>query len=281
MATTTDIAQAATAITEPTRSFSLRQLASTVFQWVISVLVILLVWVLYLKLFHVSSFVGKGPVDVYRYLVTSDGASEARSTLWHNSATTLRDVVLGMAAGSTVALFFALVFNLRRSVEQAAMPIAMALRSVPLVAMVPLIALVFGRGIAGVMVIGGIVTFFPTLVNVTLALRATPRASLDLFRAYGASDVTTLRKVQFPTALPAVFASLRIAAPLALVGALLAEAFATGQGLGNLLLISAPIGNFNMVWSATVFVTIYALILYAFISVIEKWVLSRYADPNE
>ena len=73
-------------------------------------------------------------------------------------------------------------------------------------------------------------------MNVTLALRAVPRESLDLMRAYGASRRTTLRKVQFPSALPALFASLRIAAPLALIGALLAEWLATGKGLGYLML---------------------------------------------
>jgi ABC-type nitrate/sulfonate/bicarbonate transport system permease component len=186
-----------------------------------------------------------------------------------------------LLAGSTAALFFAMIFNLRRSVEQTFMPIAMVLRSVPLVAMTPIIALVFGRGLVGVTVIAGIVTFFPTLVNVTLALRATPRASLDLFQAYGAGPMTTLRKVQFPTALPAVFASLRIAAPLALIGALLAEWLATGRGLGYLMLSSQTVGDYNMVWTATAFVTAYSLILYAIISAIEKWVLTRYADPNE
>ncbi len=265
----------------PQRSFGMRRLLSTVGQWVLSVVLVLVVWELFLKAFNINSFVGKGPVDVWRYLTSSSTGADARSKLFHNSVTTLRDAGLGLLAGSTAALLFAMIFNLQRTAEQTLMPIAMVLRSVPLVAMTPIIALVFGRGLIGVTVIAGIVTFFPTLVNVTLALRATPRASLDLFQAYGAGPVTTLRKVQFPTALPAVFASLRIAAPLALVGALLAEWLATGRGLGYLMLQSQTLGNYNMVWAATAFVTAYSLILYAIISGIEKWVLARYADPNE
>jgi len=282
MAAVADLAQAATTLTGPSRrSFGFRRVASTVGQWLLSVVLVLLVWQLFLKAFNISTFVGKGPLDVWRYLTSSDAASQARSKLYHSSITTLRDAGLGLIAGSSAALLFAMLFNLRRSVEQTFMPIAMVLRSVPLVAMTPIIALVFGRGILGVTVISGIVTFFPTLVNVTLALRATPRASLDLFQAYGAGPLTTLRKVQFPTALPAVFASLRIAAPLALVGALLAEWLATGRGLGYLMLQSQTLGNYNMVWAATAFVTAYSLILYAIISGIENWVLARYADPNE
>ena len=79
-----------------------------------------------------------------------------------------------------------------------------------------------------------------------------------------------MRKVQLPSALPAVFASLRIAAPLALIGALLAEWLATGKGLGYLMLQSTTLSNYNMLWSATVLVTAYSLSLYTAISAVEK-----------
>ena len=190
----------------------------------------------------------------------------------------MHDAAVGLVAGTLAALLCAVAFNLRRTVEQTFMPIAMVLRSVPLVAMTPLIALIFGRGLMGVTVIAGIVTFFPTLVNVTLALRATPQASLDLFQAYGAGQLTTLRKVQLPSALPAVFASLRIAAPLALIGALLAEWLATGRGLGYLMLQSETLSNYNLLWAATVLVTAYSVFLYTAISGVEQRVLVRFSD---
>ena len=84
----------------------------------------------------------------------------------------------------------ALVFNLAPSTEATFMPIAIVLRSVPLVAMTPLIILIFGRGLLGVTVIAGIVTFFPVLVNVSLALRSAPQAAIDLCHAYGADAAT-------------------------------------------------------------------------------------------
>jgi ABC-type nitrate/sulfonate/bicarbonate transport system permease component len=174
----------------------------------------------------------------------------------------------------------ALAFNLSRPLERTLMPMAMVLRSVPLVAMTPLIVLVFGRDLRAVTVIAGIVTFFPTLVNVTLALRWTPQESLDLCRAYGASPFTTLRKVQVPNALPALLASLRIAAPLALVGALLAEWLATGKGLGYKLLQSGALSDYSGLWSRVVLVTLYSVLLYKLIGLVEKRVLSRFAPTR-
>jgi ABC-type nitrate/sulfonate/bicarbonate transport system permease component len=127
-----------------------------------------------------------------------------------------------------------------------------------------------------VTVIAGIVTFFPTLVNVTLALRSTPREAIDLCHAYGASAGQTLRKVQLPVALPALFASLRIAAPLALIGALLAEWLATGQGLGSEMTRAISLFNNDKLWASVFLVTAYSVALYTLIGAVERLVLARF-----
>jgi ABC-type nitrate/sulfonate/bicarbonate transport system permease component len=246
----------------------------------VSIALTLGVWWLFLRVFHISHFIGKNPVDVWHYLVTSSQAGTHRTQIYHESVTTLRDAGLGLIAGTAGAVLCALAFNLSRPLERTLMPMAMVLRSVPLVAMTPLIVLIFGRDLRAVTVIAGIVTFFPTLVNVTLALRWTPQESLDLCRAYGASPFTTLRKVQVPNALPALLASLRIAAPLALVGALLAEWLATGKGLGYKLLQSGALSDYSGLWSRVVLVTLYSVLLYKLIGLVEKQVLARFAPTR-
>src|SRR5262249_37192357 len=114
-------------------------------------------------------------------------------------------------------------------------------------------------------------------VNVTLALREVPGQAIDVLRAYGASQSVTLRKVQFPSALPALFASLRIGAPRALVGALLVEFLCTGQGLGGDMLHTMTNFQLDVLGAAVALVTLYSIILYNVISAIEQSVLARYA----
>ena len=205
----------------------------------------------------------------------------ARHILWTATKTTARDAVVGLLVGTVAGLVVAMAFNRWRVIEQGSMPVAMALRSVPLVAMTPLIVLVFGRDLLGVTVITGIVTFFPTLINVSLALRSVPTSSVDLLRAYGASKGTTLWRVQLPYSLPTLFASIRIAAPLAVVGACLAEYLATGKGLGYLQLTSANSYEFDMMWTSIACMTFGAVVLYQVISAFEQVVLTRFAaDPD-
>ncbi|GIM94668.1 ABC transporter permease [Paractinoplanes toevensis] len=247
---------------------------------VLSVAVICGVWQLLVKGFDLDPFLTRGPLDVWRYLTDPTHGPE-RTLLWEASKVTALDAAIGMLGGTVAALVTALAFALWRPVEQTLLPIAMALRAVPLVAMTPLIALIFGRGLMAVTVIAGIVTFFPVLVNVSLALRAVPGSSMDLMRAYGASPYATLLRVQLPGALPALFAAMRVAAPLALVGALLAEWLATGKGLGYLMLASVTTFELDRMWTGVTIVTVASILLYTLISVIEQLTLARYAPEQQ
>lgn len=247
---------------------------------VIGVVAISVVWQVLIENADLTDFNRRGPLDVWRYL-TAPGNGPARTILWDASLTTVRDAGLGLVAGTVAGVLVALAFNRWPVFEQGSMPVAMALRSVPLVAMTPLIILVFDRGLVGVTVISGIVTFFPTLVNVALALRAVPTSSVDLMSAYGSTRWRTLLRVQLPYSLPALFASIRIAAPLAVIGAYLAEYLATGQGLGYLMLTANFASDYDQMWSAVAIITFGAVLLYQVIAAVEQVVLTHFAaDPN-
>ena len=243
----------------------------------IAVVVALVFWQAIIKLLDFSPYISRGPADVWSYMFTSPKASQNRQVLFEATKITFIDAGIGLVTGTIAALVVSMVFVLRRGVEATFMPVAMALRSVPLVAMTPLIALIFGRGLLAVAVISGIVTFFPALVNVTQALKSVPTHTIDLVTAYGGSPRMALTKVQFPASLPALFASMRIAAPLAIIGALLAEWLATGTGLGYLMLQSMSMFQIDQLWSCVAIVTFASVVLYGIISSIENVVLSRYA----
>ncbi len=225
--------------------------------------------------FNLSSFVAKGPVAVFDYLVTVPSAAANRSDLLSALWITLRDAAFGYVGGTVIAVAVAVAVVWRKDVAQTVMPVAIALRSVPLVAMVPILTLVLGQGLLSVVVIAGIVTFFPTLVNVVEGLRSAPATAFDLFAAYGATDFEILRKARLPYALPAIFASARIAAPGALLGAILAEWLSTGQGLGDLMVTSSSTANYSMLWSAVVTITAVSILIYNAVSAIERPVVAR------
>ena len=151
----------------------------------------------------------------------------------------------------------------------------MLLRSVPLIAMAPLIILIFGRDVATVAVVAGIVVLFPALVTIVFGLHSASPQMLDVVAVYGGSRWTALRKVALPASLPSFFAAVRISVPGALTGALLVEWLATGDGIGSAIQTAYSQVQFSLVWSAVVVVTAVSLVLYNVVQIVETVVLAR------
>jgi ABC-type nitrate/sulfonate/bicarbonate transport system permease component len=248
---------------------------------VLSLVVVIAIWTGYLKLRHLDPYFAKTPAAVWQYLFSDPSASAHRSVLVAQLWTTLGHAAVGYGSGMLIAVAIAFVFALSKSVERSTLPLALVFRSVPLIAMTPLITLAFGRGLAAVAVVGAIATFFPTLVYVGQGLRSVPADTLLIMSAYAAKPSTVLWKVRIPSALPSLFAAARIAAPAALLGAVLAEFLATGNGLGYLMLNASVTSQFALLWSAVVLVTLASLVLYTVVGLIETSVLLRLGMVSE
>ena len=156
------------------------------------------------------------------------------------------------------------------------MPVAMLFRSVPLIALAPVIVLLVGRGVASVAVMSGIVVLFPALVTIVLGLRSASPQMRDVVTVLGGGPRTVLRLVQLPAALPAVFAAVRISVPGAITGALIAEWLATGEGIGYGVVSAVGRAQNTKVWALVVVVTLASLVLYTLAQLLEQWVLARF-----
>ncbi|MCJ1683051.1 ABC transporter permease [Rathayibacter sp. VKM Ac-2928] len=242
-----------------------------------SIAVVVAVWWGAILAFGLSPYFAKTPLDVLTHLFADPDAAENRGLILDGLAITLRDAGVGYVIGTALACLVAVGIVLSRWVERTVLPAAVVMRSIPLVAMTPLLALVFGRGLLGVTVIVSLVTFFPTLVSVAAALRAAPVLACDLVVSMGGSTAMVTRKVRLLYALPAIFASARIAVPGAFAGATLAEWLATGEGLGSMLVRDYAASRFSALWSETVVVVAVAVALYALVSVVERPVVRRFA----
>ena len=262
------------------RASTMRALGRSILTFVLTIVAVVIIWVGSLWVFQISPYVGKGPLDVWNFLVTVPSAAANREQLFGQLWVTLGHSLIGFIAGLVVALLVAMLFQLSKGVEHALMPMAMLLRSVPLVAMAPVIILIFGRDIASVAVIGGIVVLFPALVNIVFGLKSASPQMNDLVTVYGGSSWTRLRKVALPSSSPEFFAAVRISVPGAITGALLAEWLAVGGGIGGAVGGYIAGAQFSAVWTAVVLVTGAALILYNIVQILESVALTRLGMGN-
>ncbi len=268
--------------------YTLRRTGVTIGTILISAVVLCVLWELAIVLSGQTAFIAKGPLDVVAYFTQDSPAASAgpdpasataaahRALLAAKLGTTLADAALGFVVGLPLAILVALAFTMFRTIEFVFMPIAMLLRTVPLLAMAPVIYIVFGNGRVTAALIGTIVVLFPVLINLTVGLRSVSRQSVDLITVYGGSRFTVLRKVAIPTALPHLFASMRIAVPGAIAGAMLYEYLFTTQGLGAVITTAKAAFDYQQIWAATVLATVVAVVLYTITTVVEAAVLSEW-----
>ncbi|MFM7801968.1 MAG: ABC transporter permease, partial [Limnohabitans sp.] len=206
----------------------------------------------------------------------TDNASENLQRLGSALAETLPLTVIGMLAGLAVAFTLAVLTLLWPALGRTLLPISLVTQSMPLVALTPLVVLVFGRDLSGILVVTVSVTFFPAFVTMAQGLALVPQTIQDLIRAYGGGRWRQLQKIAIPWSVPYLCAAARLAAPRAFLGVMIAEWLATGTGVGNLLNESRGILDFGMIWSVSVTAIVIAVTLNSLVVVIEKNLLKRY-----
>ncbi|MCT1365514.1 MULTISPECIES: ABC transporter permease [unclassified Microbacterium] len=205
------------------------------------------------------------------------GASlvEDAGMYWSNFLVTLLEVVVGASAGILAGFLLAVVMAEFQIIERAVMPLVIIVMVTPIVAIAPALVVAFGFGMVPKFIVTGLVVFFPMLVNSLAGLRDVDQKAFDVFTTLHASRWEIFRELRFPGSMPYVFAGLRIALPLAVVGAAVAEFVAAGQqaGLGSLVTTSAAQANLPVTWASIALLCLLGVLLFVLLAVVRRRVL--------
>jgi NitT/TauT family transport system permease protein len=216
---------------------------------------------------------------VPRYVLpTPAEIARAAATSHHALLAGLKETALGaftgFVAGNVGGFLGAVAIAASLTASRVVLPMAVAVRSIPIIALTPFLTLLLGRGLVTVMTISALIVFFPTLVNGVHGLRSTEQAALELMHLLNAPRWEVFWRVRLPTALPALFAAFRIAAASSVLGALVAEWVASGSGLGQLILQSGVQFEVPLMWSGVVVSTLLAVVAFGLVSWAERRLLA-------
>jgi len=194
--------------------------------------------------------------------------------LWENLLPTLTESLLGFAIGNLLAIMLAIVFVYSKLIERAYFPVVLFLNTIPVLALAPIIVLIFGIGILPKVIIASIICFFPTLVNMTRGLEAMSANELELMRVLSADPVEIFWKLRVPRSLPYLFASLRIASTTCVVGAIVGEWIGANKGLGAVIIQSTFNYRSDLLYAAIIMSSSLAVAIFAVVAMIERRVIN-------
>jgi len=196
---------------------------------------------------------------------------------------TLRNAAIGFALGSLLGLGLAIVLVHVRMLERALVPLIVASQTIPIIAIAPLIVIGLKADWFGVAIVSTYLTFFPVTIAALRGLRAYDPRALELMRSYAASRGAILRKLRLPAARPYLFIGFRIAAPAAVVGAIVGELPSLIQdGLARQIITGMQYYSLNAeyLWAAIVISSIMGIGVYLMVAGVEAFVLRHERRPD-
>ncbi|MEU5723208.1 ABC transporter permease [Micromonospora sp. NPDC047738] len=181
--------------------------------------------------------------------------------------------LLGFLLSSAVGVLIGMALAASRRVERMFAPLLVAVNAVPKIAFGPLLVVAVGWGEKPILTMVFLLCFFPIVLSTATGLTTTPADLAELGRSLNASWWQAFRKVRFPAALPQIFVGLKVAMPLAAIGAVIGEFYSDQPGLGQQIIQYNGTGDYPTAWAAIVLVALMSIVLYSALTLLERLAL--------
>jgi NitT/TauT family transport system permease protein len=192
---------------------------------------------------------------------------------------TLIEILSGYALAALVGFVLSILIVYSKPFRRGVLPLIVASQTIPVIAIAPILVIWFGYNVAPRIIITALVAFFPLTVAFVTGLERLEREFIDFFRSLNASGVQIFLKLRLPAALPNIFAGLKVATTLAVIGATISEWVGASAGLGYLMAQDTQQLNTTRVFAALVVLGIVGMLFFALVGLIEKlsmpWIHGR------
>lgn len=276
MAATVVSSSPAVVRTLTTRRLSVSRLAREMWPAAVVLAALIALWYLVTFMLGERSFLMPAPHEVVATFVEPTVFGEIMQGLWRSAVVALIGLVLAIVIG----VVWAVAMSQARWVERSLFPYAVVLQCIPILALVPLIGFWFGFERPARVIVCVLIALFPMVSNTLFGLQSVDRGQRELFWLHGASRWTLLTKLEMPTALPAVFAGMRISAGLAVVGAIVGDFFFRrgAPGIGSLISNYQSRVQSPELFAAIIVASLFGVVIFWFFGWVTRRVVGRWYD---
>jgi ABC-type nitrate/sulfonate/bicarbonate transport system permease component len=229
--------------------------------------VFLLVWQIVVVVSGFPPFILPPPGAVF----TRWASAWSTGTLTPHLVATLQEVALGFLVGAGTALPVGYALARSAFIERVLSPYLVAAQATPILALAPLIALWFGPGLAGKVVICALIVFFPVAVATMVGIRSVDAGLIELGRSLRATRRQVLTTLEIPAALPSILGGMRVGVTLAVVGAIVGEWAGAERGLGVLInLARGSMFDIPLMFATLLTIALVGIVLYLVVVIVER-----------
>jgi NitT/TauT family transport system permease protein len=253
---------------EPTQQSALSRISRIMASIAVHVAAIV-IWQLVADYGGLPDYILPSPLEVVRTLGDSNNHWLA------NTLVTAIEIGGGFALAAVIGVALALVFSWSRITNDTLMPLLISLNMVPKVALGPIIIVWLSYGISTNMLIAFAISFFPVIITTASGLSQIEPEMLYLARTLKARRWQIFTKIQFPSALPYIFSGMKVAAVLAVAGAIVGEFIGSDRGLGYLMIqVQINLDTATMFMAVTI-ITLIGVAIYGGVAALEWLLVNR------
>ncbi|WP_395709562.1 ABC transporter permease [Reyranella sp.] len=191
---------------------------------------------------------------------------------------TLWEIGLGFVVSILIAMPLAVMFTYSRIFEKLFYPLIVGTQTIPKVAVAPLFLVWFGFGLTPKVIIVTLMTFFPIVINAVVGLKSLNFQTVYLAQSMGAGPWQVFWHFRLPNALPSIFAGLKVACVLAVIGAIVAEFVGADSGLGYLIVVAATDQNVTRQFAAIAYLSVIGILFFWAVGYLERLLLPWHAS---
>lgn len=223
--------------------------------------------------------VGSGQTGISAFIPTPLTVLQTFRDQWEviliNIAYTMQRALLGFLVGTGLGIGVAVAFLFFPSARNIILPFAFAVNSFPIVGFAPIVILAFGQGSGlSIIFISALICYFPVLINMDSALQDTNKDLLDISHVLNATPMQELLMLRFPSALPQLFLSMKLAIPASIIGATIGEWLGTRNGIGQLITVALYQLKPGLLYASLISIALISALIIGILSFIQSKLVS-------
>lgn len=229
----------------------------------VGITVFLVIWQIAVMIFKFPSYLLPAPSEILGVFI------DEFPKLWTHSKVTTYEMTLGYLLAIGIAVPLAIGITSSARFDRFITPTLLFFQVVPKIAIAPLFLVWFGVGVLPKVLVAFLISFFPIVIDTAVGLRSISTEMIDLSHSMGASRLQIFTQFRLPTSLPYLFSGLKVAATLAVAGAVVGEFVGADKGLGYLLLVTNSNLQTPLMFATIVALTVIGLVLFYLIELLE------------
>jgi NitT/TauT family transport system permease protein len=232
-----------------------------------TLVIVLVFWEVAVALWQVPVYILPAPSRIVQEIISY------WPRLIYHSGFTISEILIGYVCSISIAVPLAILITYSKLAQKAIYPIIVASQTIPKVAIAPILLAWFGYGLTPKIVIVILLSFFPIVINTVVGLKSSSAEMIYLAQSMGANAWQTFWKFRLPQALPYVFAGLKLATVLSVIGAIVAEFIGADRGLGYVIVVAGSSFDIARQFAAIIFIAAIGMTFFAVIELAERFLV--------